>query len=251
MGMDIGKLSPYLKSRNSLLIDFCVLPVPWSVFSSCCCCCCLPTGLGVTDLSFFLSVGSSGEEFFRVYGYSRLSNWKQYIGGLSLASISVFGRFFFFFFFIALFLIPLSRNCLGLGIDKNAEVPDLNFEARVSTSLELTLSFPLALLVFPFFSFCSGIFVLRKGNKLAFASPDSNQFWAVISGIHVFKTPDKIVSNEFCQSVKVLHFVYLQMASYVIWLWADRLVVENLVACICENVLRPLLFLFLARKRSV
>ena len=71
-------------------------------------------------------------------------------------------------FFIALF-VTLSRNCLGLGIDKNAEVPDLNFEARVSTSPELTLSFPLALLVFPFFSFCSGIFVLRKGNKLAFA----------------------------------------------------------------------------------
>ena len=151
MCMDIGKLSPYLKSRNSLLLDFCVLPVPWPVFSCCCCCCCccLSTGLGVTDLSFFLSVGSSGEEFFRVYGYCRLANWKQYIGGLSPASIS--GRFF-----IALF-VPLSRNCLGLGFDKNAEVPDSNFEARVSTSPELTLSFPLALLVFPFFSFCSGI----------------------------------------------------------------------------------------------
>ena len=78
-------------------------------------------------------------------------------------------------FFIALF-VPLSRNCLGLGFDKNAEVPDSNFEARVSTSLELILSFPLAVLVFPFFSFWSGIFVLRKRNKLAFASPDSNQF---------------------------------------------------------------------------
>ena len=103
-------------------------------------------------VGFFLSVGSSGKEFFRVYRYSRLSNWKQDIVGLSLASISVFGRFFF----IALF-VPLSRNCLGLGFDKNAEVPDSNFEARVSTSLELTLSFPLALFVFPFFSFCSGI----------------------------------------------------------------------------------------------
>ena len=185
MCMDIGKLSPYLKSRNSLFDRF--LPVPWPVFSCCCCCCCLPTGLGVKGLSFFLSVGSSGEEFFRVYGYSRLSNWKQYIGGLSLASISVFGRFFFFYIYIALFVIPLSRNCLGLGIDKNAEVPDLNFEARVSTSPELTLSFPLALLVFPFFSFCSGIFVLRKRNKLAFAWFDSNQFWAAISAIQVFK----------------------------------------------------------------
>ena len=47
---------------------------------------------------FFLSVGSSGKEFFRVYRYSRLSNWKQDIGGLSLASISVFGRFFFYSF---------------------------------------------------------------------------------------------------------------------------------------------------------
>ena len=113
--VDIGKFWPYLKSRNSRLIDFCVLPVPWPVFSCCCCCCCcLLTGLGVTDLSFFLSVGSSGEEFFRVYGYSRLSNWKQHIGGLSLASISIFGRFF-----IALF-VPLSRNCLGLGFNKNA-----------------------------------------------------------------------------------------------------------------------------------
>ena len=60
------------------------------------------------------------------------------------------------FFFVALF-VSLSRNCFGLGFDKNAEVSDSNFEARVSTSLELTLFFPLALLVFPFFSFCSGI----------------------------------------------------------------------------------------------
>ena len=59
-------------------------------------------------------------------------------------------------FFVTLF-VSLSRNCFGLGFDKNAEVSDSNFEARVSTSLELTLFFPLALLVFPFFSFCSGI----------------------------------------------------------------------------------------------
>ena len=58
---------------------------------------------------FFLSVWYSGEEFFRVYGYS-LSNWKQYIAyRLSLASISVFGRF------IQLYLCHYLLNCLGLG----------------------------------------------------------------------------------------------------------------------------------------
>ena len=60
-------------------------------------------------------------------------------------------------------------------------------------------------------------------NKLAFCPTwFQSIFWAAISGLHVFKTPDldKIVSNEFCQS----GFVYLQMAFYAIWLWADRLV---------------------------
>ena len=68
----------------------------------------VPTGLGPSDLSFFLSVWSWEVEFFRVHRYSlskRASTFrqkiktKQYIDGLALASNFDFGNFISFYLY--------------------------------------------------------------------------------------------------------------------------------------------------------
>ena len=58
----------------------------------------LPTVLGVSDLSFF-SFGSNLSGFIcTAYGIE-VEKTKQYIGGLSLASTSVFGHFIWLYLY--------------------------------------------------------------------------------------------------------------------------------------------------------